>query len=96
MGKQEILTILGEYKRQSAKEYGIVSLGVFGSVARGEADHASDVDLVVDFDQGRSLCDLGELIDEFEIALGCRVDVVSSGALRGRFGTRVATEAVEL
>jgi len=47
MGKQEILTILEEYKRRSAEEYGIISLGLFGSVARDTAREESDVDVVV-------------------------------------------------
>lgn len=47
MGKQEILNVLGEYKRQSAKTYGIVALGIFGSTVRDAAREESDVDVVV-------------------------------------------------
>ncbi len=47
MGTREILSVLGEYKRQSAKAYGIVALGVFGSTARDTASEESDVDVVV-------------------------------------------------
>jgi len=48
---------------------------VFGSVARGDAVAGSDLDLVVDFDSGRSLMDHGELVLDLEAVLGCRVDV---------------------
>jgi predicted nucleotidyltransferase len=47
MGKQEILEILRQYKQETAGTYGIVDIGVFGSVARGDAAEDSDVDVVV-------------------------------------------------
>lgn len=43
----EILTILREYKNRFAREYGILSLGLFGSTARATAHEKSDVDVVV-------------------------------------------------
>ena len=42
-----------------ASKYGARNVRVFGSVARGEADEASDIDFLVDLEQGRSLLDLG-------------------------------------
>ncbi|MGV1100887.1 nucleotidyltransferase family protein [Thiovibrio sp. JS02] len=47
MKKKEALAILGEYKKQCARRYGILSLGLFGSTARDAASEASDVDVVV-------------------------------------------------
>ena len=40
-----------------AAKYGIRRVRLFGSVARGEAKHESDVDVLVDFEPGRSLLD---------------------------------------
>jgi predicted nucleotidyltransferase len=57
---------------------------VFGSVARGEAGPDSDVDLLVEFENGSSLFDLLELTDELHDLLGVEVDVVSVGALAAR------------
>ena len=37
MNRQEILATLREYKRTNAEKYGILELGVFGSVTRNEA-----------------------------------------------------------
>jgi len=42
----------------AAARRGATNVRVFGSVARGEVDVASDVDFLVDFEPGRSLLDL--------------------------------------
>ena len=47
MNKKEIIEALRDYKKKSAGEYGIIDIGIFGSVAHGEADKESDVDVVV-------------------------------------------------
>ena len=44
-----------------ATKYGARNVRVFGSLARGESDEASDLDLLVELDPGRSLLDLGGL-----------------------------------
>ncbi len=53
--------------------YGARDIRVFGSVARGEADRESDVDFLVELEDGRSLLDLGGLRMELEESfLGAR------------------------
>ena len=47
MGKAEIIEILRAYKKEFAKKYGIIEIGVFGSVARDEVRKDSDVDVIV-------------------------------------------------
>lgn len=47
MKKDEILSILRKFKNDSAEKYGIVELGIFGSVARDEAREDSDVDICI-------------------------------------------------
>jgi len=47
MGKAEIIEILRAYKKEFTKQYGIIEIGVFGSVARDEVGKDSDVDVVV-------------------------------------------------
>jgi hypothetical protein len=66
---------------------------VFGSVARGDADDRSDIDLLVDLEVGRSLLDLGGLWTELNERLGIRVDVVTEHGLRERIRERVLAEA---
>jgi len=55
---------------------GARSVRVFGSIARGEAQADSDVDLLVELEPGRTVLDLSELILDLEEALGRAVDVV--------------------
>ena len=47
MRKQEALDILKRYKEQHDAEFGIIALGLFGSVVRDEANAKSDVDVVI-------------------------------------------------
>ena len=44
---QEIVDRLRAYKEKFADKYGIEQLGLFGSVARGEQDEKSDIDVFI-------------------------------------------------
>ncbi len=79
-----------------ATQYGASNVRVFGSVARGEADEQSDIDLLVDLEPGRSLFDLAGLLVDLEDLLGCNIDVVPEDSLRERIRGRVLKEAVTL
>ncbi len=79
-----------------AAKHGATDVRVFGSVARGEADEQSDIDLLVCFEPGRSLLDHAGLWLDLEALLNCRVDVVSEGGLKPRLKDRVLSEAVPL
>lgn len=72
-----------------AARSGASNLGVFGSVARGDADESSDIDFLVDLAQGRSLFDLGRLVADLGDLLGRDVDVVTRAGLRERIRDRV-------
>jgi predicted nucleotidyltransferase len=80
----------------AAKKHGASDIRIFGSVARGDANESSDVDFVARFEPGRSLFDQGGLLMDLRELLGVRVDLVSEGALSGRFGQIVRSEAVAL
>lgn len=78
----------------AAARHGAGNVRVFGSVARGEADAASDIDFLVDFEPGRSLLDLAALLVDLEDLLGHPVDVVTEPGLKARIRQRVLAEAV--
>jgi predicted nucleotidyltransferase len=78
----------------AAARHGAGNVRVFGSVARGDADTASDVDFLVDFEPGRSLLDLAGLLIDLEDLLGHPVDVVTEPGLKARIRQRVLAEAV--
>lgn len=69
------------------------NLRIFGSVARGEANEQSDVDLLVHFRAGASLFDLMDLKEYTEKLLGLPVDVVSDGGLSPYLRDRILNEA---
>jgi len=77
-------------------KHGARNVRVFGSVARGEADDKSDLDILVDMDPDRSLLDMGGVLMDLQELLGCRVDVVTERGLRARMRNRVLREAVPL
>lgn len=79
-----------------AARWGARDVRVFGSVARGETHPTSDLDLLVDFEPGRSLLDHGGLLMDLQEALDCHVDVVSARAMRSRFRERALKDAVPL
>lgn len=96
MPLDELLQAKREDILQTARKYGAYNVRVFGSVARGEADEKSDIDLLVDMEKERSLLDLAGLLVDLEELLGCKVDVVPEDSLRERIRGRVLKEAVML
>lgn len=79
-----------------AKRYGASDIRIFGSVARGDTTEASDMDLIVRFEPGRSLLDHGGLLMDLRELLGVKVDVIDEEAMRPRFRQHVIREAVAL
>lgn len=67
-----------------AAAHGASNVRVFGSVARGTASPTSDIDLLVDFERGRTLVDHVGLWRDLETLLERAVDVVSAGGLTER------------
>jgi len=86
--RQEILAI--------AAKHGAYNVRVFGSVARGEADEQSDVDILVEAGPEISSWFPAGLIIDLEELLGCEVDVVTEAGLRRRIKDRVLKEAIPL
>lgn len=79
--------------RRLAAAHGVVRVRVFGSRARGEANAASDLDLLVDLAPDRDLLDLIAFKLDVEELLGCRVDVLTEAALSPYLREGVLAEA---
>lgn len=71
----EIIMLLRQYKPIAAEKYGITHIGIFGSVARGEQNENSDVDICY---EGRvpSLQTLDRVQTDLENLFGTKVDMV--------------------
>jgi predicted nucleotidyltransferase len=96
MSLTELVQARREDILRTASKHGAYNVRVFGSVARGNVDEQSDLDLLVDLEKGRSLFDLGGLLVDLEELLGYPVDVVTEKGLRDRIRNRVVSEAIPL
>lgn len=67
-------------------------IGVFGSMARGEAKQKSDIDLIVRFSKRKSLLALVRLERELSEALGRKVDLLTEGGLSPYLRERILKE----
>ena len=69
---------------------------VFGSVARGEDQENSDIDILVDALPGATLLDLGGLQVQLEDLLGVKVDLATPEELHRRIRAKVLAEATPI
>lgn len=79
-----------------ARRHGVVSVAIFGSVARGEERPGSDIDLLVELEPGTRPIELLALGVELEDLLGVSVDVGTIASLRPHVRDEVLAEAVAL
>lgn len=70
----------------------VAMLGVFGSMARGEATEHSDIDLLVRFSKGKSLLTLVRLEREISAALGREVELLTEAAISPYLRDRIKRE----
>ncbi len=75
---------------------GVVRASMFGSVARGEASPVSDVDFLVEFEQGRTLLDLAGLGLDLKEVLGCDVDVATPNSLHPALEEEIMRDLVPI
>ena len=82
--------------RAVAARHGATNLRLFGSVARGQDEPHSDVDLVVDLPETTSLLELIALRRELTELLGVPVDVVPARSLRPEVAAEIERDAIRL
>lgn len=93
---RELLRANREDILRIAAKYGASDVRIFGSVARGEADAESDIDLLVDIEPGRTLFDLSELLMDLQDLLGREVDILTEKGLHDRIRERILRDVVPL
>ena len=94
--RDEALELLRSHKQALAKQFGIVDLALFGSVARDEATVCSDVDVLARFAETPGLRELSGAESYLEGVFGRRVDLVTDKALRRELRPHVEREAVHV
>jgi uncharacterized protein len=91
MTRQEFFEHIAAHREELGRA-GVRRLGVYGSVARGEAGPESDVDILVEFDRLPDLYEFAALRDRLAEILGRPVDLTTPQALKPRLRSRVLNE----
>jgi predicted nucleotidyltransferase len=73
--------------------HGITKLRLFGSLARGEGDLASDLDVLADFEERKSLLDLVRIERDLSAHFGRDVDLLTERALSPYLRDQIVGEA---
>ena len=96
MKQDVVIKILKQKNAEMAKQFGVKSLLLFGSVARDEATSISDVDLLVEFNRPVGYFGLFALQDYLEKLLGCPVDLGTPDGLKPRIRDHVMGELIRV
>ena len=94
MSREEIIGVLHAALPSIQQKYHVRRLALFGSAARGEQTPASDVDLLVEFDEPIGFFDFVRLEQSLGEILHAKVDLVSSKALKPAIRDEVLSQAV--
>ncbi len=74
------------------REHDVSRIGVFGSLARGEARENSDIDLLVEFSKRKSLLAMVALERQLSTTLGRKIDLLTEAAISPGLRDRIRQE----
>ena len=78
------------------KEYNVSKAGIFGSYARGEQTAGSDVDFLINVDDGIDLIELIRLKTKLQKAIKKSVDIVQYDTIRKELKKQILNEEVQV
>ena len=96
MQRDEVLAVLKAHRDELRERFGVQSIRLFGSVARGEGGPQSDIDVLVDFGGPAGFTQYMALLFHLEELLGAKVDLVTTRGLREELRPHVEREAVRV
>ena len=96
MTRDEVIDTLRAHRETLAERFGVTSLALFGSYARGTATDSSDIDILVRFDGPATSKSYFGVQFYLEDLFGRPIDLVTDKALRPRFRPYVEREAVDV
>lgn len=94
--KDEIMHLIHELNKEIKVKYKVKGIGLFGSFIRGEQMENSDIDLLVEFEEGADLIDLIELEHFLTERFNRKVDVVPKRALRKELRDSILREVAKI
>ncbi len=96
MNREIALNLLAEHKPQLQRQFGVCSLALFGSTARGTAVEGSDVDVLISFDAPTTSWQYFGAQFYLEDVLKYPVDLVTEKALRKELRPYIEQDAVRV
>jgi len=89
----QVKNIIQKIKPDLLSRYHVSTIGIFGSVARGEDEKCSDIDLIVDFSEpiGIEFIDLADFLED---ALNAKVDLVSKKGIKEEYLNFIKDEII--
>ena len=96
MTRQAVLEKLESNIGDIRRQFSVKALGLFGSVARDEAERQSDVDVLVEFTEKSSFDLFMDLKFYLEELLGAGVDLVTDKALRPQIRESIEKELINV
>lgn len=91
--KEQIFRIL-QSNHQQIRNFGVKKIGLFGSFAKNQQTADSDIDFIVEFDEGKktykTFIKLAFFLEEL---LGRKVDLLTNKSLSPHLGPRILKEA---
>ena len=93
LNKEEIFKLLKQHRKE-LKNYNVIKLGIFGSVLRGDNTKESDIDFIVEFEEGKKNYDnFIELVLLLENLLQKKVDLLTMEAISPYMKPKILKEA---
>lgn len=96
MKREEVVRLLQERQKELVDRYQIVSLSIFGSVARGKVRPDGKVNILVKFARPTGLLQFIDLKKQLETLLGCKVALGKPGWLKPQIKSWVLQEAIRV
>ena len=92
---KQLLIYLSSNKDRFQKEYHLIRIGFFGSIARGEQNDKSDIDLIVEFEDGTpDLFSIKQkLKSEIQSKFNLQVDICREKYIKSIFKNQILSEA---
>ena len=92
---QEIIKIIKDKYPEIKKRFHVIEIGLFGSCARDEAEEGSDIDLLVEMEEGyNDLFNLIDLKDFLESVLNAPVEIIPRRGIRQALKDRIFKETI--
>ena len=90
---QIILQVIRQIKPLLTEQYHVNSIGLFGSVVRADFTQASDVDIIVNFNQpiGIEFVDLAEFLEK---KIKKKIDLVSRNGIKEKYFKMIESEII--